>query len=224
MTSGDEAGALTKPEGREDSGTDAHDNPAPADADSGDTGSDGTGAKGSGSGGTGSDGTGSDGPATAGAWAVTVTVLSLLLIAGLVTTGVFWNRTNGTGSTSNGQQAAEATARTAVTDLFTTDYTDPGAFAARLKPLAAGQFLSVVTNASTGFAKILAAGKVQTTGKVQQIAVQQYGGDTAKVAVLAYETVKNTQTPQGSERAFRMSLTMVKSGSNWLVSNLEFIQ
>lgn len=190
MTSGEEAGALTEPEAREDPETDA-----PADP-----------------------GTG------AGAWTVSVAVLSVLLIAGLVTLGMFWNQTSGANATSSGQQAAEATARTAVTDLFTTSYKDPGAFATRLKPLAAGQFLSVVSNAASGFSKILEQGKVETTGQVQQVAIEQYNGTTAKVAVLAYETVKNTQTPQGSVRAFRMSLSMVKSGSSWLVSNLEFVQ
>jgi Mce-associated membrane protein len=152
-----------------------------------------------------------------------VAVLSLLLIAGLVVLGL--SLTGGSASaTSGGQKDAEATARTAVIDLFTTSYKDPTAFATKLKPLAAGQFLSVVTNSASGFSKILSQGKVETSGQVQQVATEKFDGTTAQVAVLAYETVKNSQTPQGSERAFRMSLSMVKSGSKWLVSNLEFVQ
>lgn len=250
MTSGDEAGALTESEVHTDSGADAHDVPAPAEPDPGgtdaaesasaerdsaDPGSVDQGSADSASAqpepgdtDSGDADSGGDekagGPAGAGAWVVSVAVLSLLLIAGLVTAGMFWNRANAVNATNNGRQAAESTARTAVTDLFTTSYKDPGAFATKLKPLAAGQFLSVVSNAAAGFSKILAEGKVETTGQVQQIAVQNFDGNTAKVAVLAYETVKNTQTPQGSERAFRMSLSLIKSGPNWLVSNLEFVQ
>jgi Mce-associated membrane protein len=152
-----------------------------------------------------------------------VTVLGLMLIAGLVVLGL--SLTGGSaGATSDGENAAQATAKTAVTDLFTTSYKDPTAFATKLKPLAAGQFLSVIDNAASGFSKILAEGKVETFGQVQQVATEKFDGNTAQVAVLAYETVKNAQTPQGSERAFRMSLSMIKSGSKWLVSNLEFVQ
>lgn len=164
------------------------------------------------------------GPARAGVWAASVAVLSAALIAGLVLTGLFVSSGNGAGDTLSGERAAEAAARIAMTDLFTTSYKDPDAFAARLKPLAAGQFLNVVTNASAGFTKILTQGKLETTGQVQEVGVQQFSGTTAKVAVLAYETVKNSQTPQGSQRAFRMSLSMIKSGSKWLVSDLEFVQ
>ena len=211
MTSGDEAGALTDSEIRtvSDSGG-AHDVPAPAEPDPG-----------------GAD-SGEDAevgpPASAGVWVASVTVLVAALIAGLVTAGIFWNRANGVNATSNGKQAAEAAARTGVTDLLTADYQNPGAWSAKLKPLAAGQFLSVVGNSASGFNQILAQGKVQTTGQVVDVGVQKFNGTTAQLAVLANETVKNTQTPSGSARAYRMVVSMVQSGSKWLLSNVEFVQ
>lgn len=167
---------------------------------------------------------GDDSPATAGAWAASVAVLVVLLIVGVVTAGMYWKQASATSATSSDKQAAMNTAQTAVTDLFTIDYKNPGAFAAKLKPIAAGQFLTVVSNASSGFGKLMQQGKVETTGKVQMMGVQQFGGTTAQVAVLAYETVKNSQSPQGSEHPFRMSLSLIKSGSKWMVSNLEFVQ
>lgn len=160
----------------------------------------------------------------AGAWAASVAVLVVLLIAGLVTAGVYWNKASSASADSSGKQAAISTAETAVTDLFTIDYKNPNAWAANLKKLAAGQFLGVISNSSSAFAKIIPEGKVETTGKAQLAGVESYKGDTAQVAVLGYEVIKNSQNPQGSERPYHMVLSMVKSGSKWVVSNLEFVQ
>jgi Mce-associated membrane protein len=246
MTSGDEAGALTDSEIRtvSDSG-DVHDVPAPAEpdpaepdpggADSGESASGdiassevASGDADSGDDTPGDADSGEDAevgpPASAGVWVASVMVLVAALIAGLVTAGIFWNRTNGANATSNGKQAAEAAARTGVTDLLTADYRNPGAWSAKLKPLAAGQFLSVVGNSASGFNQILAQGKVQTTGQVVEVGVQKFNGTTAQLAVLADETVKNSQTPSGSARSYRMVVSMVQSGSKWLLSNVEFVQ
>jgi Mce-associated membrane protein len=163
-------------------------------------------------------------PASAGVWAASVAVLCALLIAGLVIAGMSWSRASDANATSNGQQAAISAARTAVTDLTTADYRDPNAYSAKLKPLSAGQFLSTFGNSATGFKEILVQGKVQTTGKVMDVGVQKFSGTTAQLAVLAYVTVKNTQTPSGSQRAYRLNVSMVESGSKWLVSNVEFVQ
>ncbi|HEX6520435.1 MAG TPA: hypothetical protein VF070_10570 [Streptosporangiaceae bacterium] len=163
-------------------------------------------------------------PASAGAWAVSVVVLCALLIVGLVTAGTFWSRASGADAASNGQQGAITAARTAVTDLTTADYRDPSAYSAKLKPLSAGQFLSMFGNSATGFKEILVQGKVQTAGQVMDVGVEKFNGTTAQLAVLAYVTVKNTQTPGGSQRAYRLTISMVESGSKWLVSNVEFVQ
>ena len=163
-------------------------------------------------------------PASAGAWAVSVAVLCALLIAGLVTAGMAWSRASGADATSNGQQAAISVARTAVTDLTTADYRDPSAYSAKLKPLSVGQFLSTFGNSATGFKEILVQGKVQTAGHIMDVGVEKFNGTTAQLAVLAYVTVKNTQTPSGSQRAYRLTVSMVESGSKWLVSNVEFVQ
>lgn len=163
-------------------------------------------------------------PASAGVWAVSVAVLCALLIVGLVMAGLAWSRASGADATKNGQQAAISVARAAVTDLTSASYQDPNAYAAKLRPLAAGQFLSEFGNSATGFKEILVQGKVQTSGQVMDVGVQKFDGTTAQLAVLAYVTVKNTQTPSGSQRAYRLNVSMVESGSKWLVSNVEFVQ
>jgi Mce-associated membrane protein len=233
MTPGDEAGAVTESDVRTDSDADAQDVTAPAEPDPG--GADAAEPAGSAAADSAEhedEGDDADAgavaetrsPVSAGGWAISVGVLVVALIAGLVTTGIFWNRASGASASGNGQQAAIATAKTAVLDLTTVDYQNPGAWSAKLKPLAVGQFLSVVNNSSNGFKEILAQGKVQTTGQIVSVGVEKYSGTTATLAILAYETVKNSQTPQGSQRAYRMTLSMVQSGSKWMVSNVEFVQ
>lgn len=163
-------------------------------------------------------------PRPAGLWAASVAVLVVLLIAGAVTAGLYWNKAGNASADTSGRQAAISTAKTAVSDLFTIDYKNPNAFAARLKPIAAGKFLGVINNSAGGVSKLLQQGKVQTTGKAQLAGVESFKGDTAQVAVLGQEIIKNSQNPQGGERSYRMVLSMVKSGSKWVVSNLEFVQ
>ena len=163
-------------------------------------------------------------PASAGLWAASVAVLVVVLIAGLVTAGMYWNRASGASATSNGQQQAESVARTAVTDLISANYKDPQGYAAKIKQVAVGKFLNEFGNASSGFAKILTEGQVQTSGTIEEVGVEKFDGNTAQFAVLANVTVKNTQTPQGAPREYRLQVSMIQSGSKWLVSNVEFVQ
>jgi Mce-associated membrane protein len=150
--------------------------------------------------------------------------LVIALVAGVVVAVNYVGQANAVDAANSGRQAALKTASTAVVDMITTDYQHPDEYIAKLKPLAAGQFLSTFVNAGKGLTSILQQGKVQTTGSVVSSGVQKYAGDTATITVVAYETVKNTQTPQGSQRAYRMVLSMIKSGNQWLVSNVEFVK
>jgi Mce-associated membrane protein len=156
-------------------------------------------------------------------WLAAVTVLVALLIAGIVTTAVNLSGVHANNAQASSRAAAVAVARTAVTDLTTANYQDPRQYVQRLKPLAVGTFLSQFTNSASGFQDLLTQGKVQTTGRVVDVGVQRMGSGTAQLNVLVYETVKNSQTPKGSQRAYRMTVSMIQSGSQWLVSNVESV-
>ncbi|MBO0804176.1 MAG: hypothetical protein J2P25_14020 [Nocardiopsaceae bacterium] len=241
MTSGDEAGALTEPKARTDSGADAHDDPAPAEPEPGDedlaepadaSSADADSVEADSGADLEEDEEDQDeededtaSPVSAGGWVASMALLVVLLIAGLVTVGIYWSRANSAANAAGGSpNAAIAVARTAVTDLTTVSYKNADAYAAKLKPLAAGNFLSQYGNSASGFKNLLEKGKVQSSGQVVQVGVDKYNGKTAQLAVLAYVTVKNTQTPKGSERAYRLAVSMVQSGSKWLVSNVQFVQ
>jgi Mce-associated membrane protein len=159
-------------------------------------------------------------PAGAPAWLMAMTVLVALLIAGIVTAVMNLSHVRDDNAQASSRAAALAAARIAVTDLTTADYQNPQQYAERLKPLAVGSFLNQITDSASGFEDLLTEGKVHTTGNVVDIGVQRMGPGTAQLTALVYETVKNSQTPKGSERAYRMSVSMIQSGSQWLVSNV----
>ena len=157
-------------------------------------------------------------------WAAGMAALAVVLIAGLVVSVIFLVHVRGSQAQSSRQQAAAAAARKAVADLTTASYQQPQQYVDRLRADATGSFLKLFTNSATGFKNVLQQGKVQTTGKVVDVGVQRVGTDTAQLSVLADVTVKNAQTPNGSARAYRLSVSMVSAGSHWLVSNVVFVQ
>lgn len=164
------------------------------------------------------------GPAGAPVWTAAMAVLLVLLVAGLAAAGFFLIQVRGADAASARRQAVLAAARHAVADLTTADYRHPRQFVSRLKADGTGRFLSLFTNSATGFTNVLVRGQVETVGHVAEAGVQQLGTDTAEVSVLAYVTVKNAQTPNGTQRVYRMTIWLISAGSRWLVSNVEFVK
>lgn len=66
-------------------------------------------------------------------------------------------------------------------------------------------------------------GKVDSTGTADEAGVSELTHDTATVLVAVRSTVKNTQTPQGAPRMYRMSVKLAKEGDKWLVSGMQFV-
>lgn len=157
-------------------------------------------------------------------WLATTIVLVAALIAGVAVAWNYHGKAAAVDAASADRNAVQSVARTVGADLTTTDYQHPDDYIARLKPYAVGDFLSTYVNAGSGLAKLLQQGKVQTKGQVTQVAVQDLTGTTATVILLAQDTVKNTQNPKGSVSEFRMVLSMIKSGSKWMVSNVKVVQ
>jgi Mce-associated membrane protein len=156
-------------------------------------------------------------------WLASVVVLVVLLIAGVVVGGVFLSKVSANQSAASDRQAGLSAAKTLVVDLTTANYQNSSQYVATLKPLVAGQFLNEFVNGAKGFSTILSQGKVQTKGSVVNAGIASFSGTGELVDVLAKETVTNSQT-KNSSRYYRMEVTMIKSGSKWLVSNVKFVQ
>jgi Mce-associated membrane protein len=156
-------------------------------------------------------------------WLASVVVLVVLLIAGVIVGGGLLSEVSSNQSAAGDRQAGLSVAKTAVVDLTTANYQNSSQYVAKLKPLAAGQFLNEFVNGAKGFSTILSQGKVQTKGSVVTAGIASYSGTSEQVDVLAQETVTNSQT-KDSSRYYRMEVAMIKSGSKWLVSSVKFVQ
>ncbi len=156
-------------------------------------------------------------------WAAVLAVLLVLLLTGSAVAGVLFTRVRQSAAASASQQAAVAAARKAVTDLTTADYRHPQQYANRLRADATGKFLRLFVNSATGFRNILIQGKVETTGRAVSAGVQRAGPGSAELSVLAFVTVRNSQFPQGFQRVYRLTVSMVTAGSRWLVSSVRFV-
>ena len=126
-------------------------------------------------------------------------------------------------SRKDGRAAAVAAARAEVTTL--TSVTSTGA-AGQIKQLLDGATASFKDNLSqfaTSLQSALNQDKVTSTGTVAESGVVSQSGDTVVVIIAVTATVKNSSVPAGEPRNYRLKVTMQKSGSRWLVSDLAFV-
>lgn len=163
-------------------------------------------------------------PAGAPGWAAAMALLLVLLIAGVTVAVSLLLQVRRADAASARRRAVVAAARAAVTDLTTADYRHPQRYLGRLRGDATGKFLSLLTNSATGFANVLAAGKVQTAGRVVAVGVQRAGPATAELTVVADVTVRNAQAPAGGRRVYRLRVSLIRAGGHWLVSNVDFVR
>jgi Mce-associated membrane protein len=85
-----------------------------------------------------------------------------------------------------------------------------------------GDFRTQFVTAADSFQKALVDGHVDTTGVVDEAGLVAADGSHATVLIAATSTVKNTDTPQGQPRVYRMKVTL-EHATSWLVSNVEFV-
>ncbi|MEO6472917.1 MAG: hypothetical protein ABIR57_13100, partial [Aeromicrobium sp.] len=66
--------------------------------------------------------------------------------------------------------------------------------------------------------------KSVSKGHIDEIGLSEVDADSASVFVAAGSKVQNKGTKgEFEDRSWRIKLTMVKEGSRWLVSQLEFV-
>ncbi|MBF6215717.1 hypothetical protein IU487_32490 [Nocardia puris] len=86
-----------------------------------------------------------------------------------------------------------------------------------------GDFRAQFDKLSGTFTGVLNDGKVESTGEVKAIAIVAANDNNATVLTAITSTVKNTEAPEGQQRAYRTKMTLGYIDGRWLVSNVEFI-
>ncbi|MDT7711282.1 MAG: Mce-associated rane protein [Pseudonocardiales bacterium] len=123
------------------------------------------------------------------------------------------------------ETAALAVARQTVVNLLTIDPATAKAALQRLEDASTGEFKQQVVAEGDQFGTVVDQAEVNATGTISEAGVRTLSGDQATVLVSAVGLVKNTETPQGEPRQYRMVLGLQRDAAsgNWFVAKLDFV-
>ncbi|MBS4102992.1 hypothetical protein [Tsukamurella paurometabola] len=93
----------------------------------------------------------------------------------------------------------------------------------KIQESSTGEFRQQIGDSTSSFAAVLRQGEVDSTGKASQLAIEESGDDQSVVLAAVTSTLKNSESPEAQQRVYRMRVTLDRSGSNWLVSKVEFV-
>ncbi|MBF6278415.1 MULTISPECIES: hypothetical protein [Nocardia] len=119
-------------------------------------------------------------------------------------------------------QAILETARRVAVQLVSLNYNTAKQDLDAITASSTGSFRSQFEKLAGTFTGVLDGGKVESTGEVKAIGIVTADDDTATVLTAITSIVKNTEAPEGQQRAYRMKMTLDNFDGNWLVSNVEF--
>ena len=115
------------------------------------------------------------------------------------------------------------TTREMAADLVTLPHGSADADVDRVRSHATGDFKSQISDTTGSFSTILKQGQVDSEGKARQVAVVSADDNHATTIAAVTSTVKNSETPEGQQRVYRMKLDLEQHDGKWLVSNVEFV-
>ncbi|MGV9480854.1 hypothetical protein [Gordonia aichiensis] len=115
------------------------------------------------------------------------------------------------------------TTREMAADLVTLRHGSADADVDRVRSHATGDFKSQISDTTGSFSTILKQGQVDSEGKARQVAVVSADDNHATTIAAVTSTVKNSETPEGQQRVYRMKLDLEQHDGKWLVSNVEFV-
>jgi Mce-associated membrane protein len=127
------------------------------------------------------------------------------------------------GHTSSGGKAAVAAARKEVLALTTISASSTNQDIDRILAGASKGFRAQFEDQATTFRKALSDAQVDSTGKIASAGLASFTGSKAQVLIAASGTVKNKKTTSAQPRNYRLKVSLVKSGGDWLVSGMDFV-
>jgi Mce-associated membrane protein len=148
----------------------------------------------------------------------------LAVVVGLAVAG---GLAGGTAASANDQNqertAVLAAARQEVLSIISISSGSLSSDLSRIAAGATGDFKTEVTSQKSSFSTIIKQQKVTSSGSIAAAGVESVKGDKATVLVAATATVKNTQSPKGAARDYRMQVTLQKVNGHWLAAQMEFV-
>lgn len=159
---------------------------------------------------------------------IALVVLALLLVAA----SVFFFQRDARATTKDSAEATLSRQYAAVTRaakaetlaFLTIDYRHMDPLIDRVVAGATGSFKQQYAGARANLKSSTTAAQAVSTGKIREVGVGDIDARTAVVFIAADSQVSNKSTKKAGEpRYYRLKLTMVRQGSKWLTSDLQFV-
>jgi len=145
-------------------------------------------------------------------------LMAALVVLGLQVRTVSTDRTE-----ERRRQAVLSAARQEAVNLTTIDSQHLDRDIQRILDAATGEFREQFAAGSNELTKLLAANKAKSTGEVLEAGIVTVDEDSAQVLVVVDTTITNAEEPKGRLSHYRMQLDLVRQGSRWLTTRLEFL-
>ncbi|MEO6470922.1 MAG: hypothetical protein ABIR57_03665, partial [Aeromicrobium sp.] len=126
------------------------------------------------------------------------------------------------GHTASDRDDAVAAARKEVLALTTISATSTNRDIKRILAGASKSFKAQFQEQATAFRKALSDGQVKSTGTIASAGLASFTGARAQVLVAASGTVQNKTSKTAQPRNYRLKVSLVKTGGDWLVSGMDF--
>jgi len=150
-------------------------------------------------------------------------VLLTVATAAVVVGGVLTIRADKHTSSINAERSpAIAVADRGVEALTTISPNNSAATLKRLEPSLTGDFLKQFESMTTTFTSVVAKGKVTSKGSIAASAVQSLSATQAKILVAATASV-SAPKHQTTSRAYRIRVSLRRTGGAWRISGMEFV-
>lgn len=162
-------------------------------------------------------------PRRRGRWLALVAALLVVVLALATVAVVLGVRLLHAGDRATDRQAATAVAEQVSTELLTLGYQDSTDTVGRLLDSSTGAMRTQLSALSSTLTSLLQQGQVIADGRVTSSAIESIDDDTAVVLVAAEAVVKNTEIPDGQQRAYRIAVTVQHQGDRWLASAVDFV-
>lgn len=114
-------------------------------------------------------------------------------------------------------------ARQEAVNLVTLDYRHVDGDVTSVLAGATGDFREQYAKGATQVKKVVTANQVRSTGSALEAGIVSSDPDSVTVLVVVDSTVRNKADQTGQPRHYRMQLQMVRQGSTWRASSLEFV-
>lgn len=153
--------------------------------------------------------------------------LSLVLAAvaiGLAVLTVLWgNGLRDRQATDQERTRLLAAARQEAVNFTTIDYQALDESIANVLSLATGSFREQFVENEEQLRMLVTANEAVSTGEVREAGVVVADDTSARVLAFVDSTVRNTATPEGQPRFYRLLMDLTKTDDRWLVTDLQFV-